>query len=127
MVPSANPDAAPTIETRLIHAHGLAAIITLLISVAFGIVASIELIAPDFAGNPAWLSWGRLRYDHTQGILFGWLGNAFFAFLYHSVPLLTGRPVTSPKLGQWMFGLWNFAIVAPGWVLVLAGFSQPLE
>jgi cbb3-type cytochrome oxidase subunit 1 len=23
--------------------------------------------------------------------------------------------------------LWNFAVVAPGWVLVLAGFSQPLE
>jgi len=43
------------------------------------------------------------------------------------VPLLTGRPVTSARLGRWMFGLWNFAVVAPGWVLVLAGFSQPLE
>ena len=44
-----------------------------------------------------WLSWGRLRYDHTQGILFGWLGNAFLAFLYHAVPVLTGRPVTSVR------------------------------
>ena len=59
--------------------------------------------------------------------MLGWLGNAFFAFLYHSVPLLTGRRVTSVKLGQWIFGLWNFAVVAPGWILVLAGFSQPLE
>ena len=77
--------------------------------------------------NHAWASWGRLRYDHTQGILLGWLGNAFFAFLYHAVPLLTGRPVTSARLGQWLFGLWNFAVVLPGWILVLAGFSQPLE
>lgn len=117
-----------TVETRLIYAHGLAALITLLISVAFGVVASIELLAPNLAaGHGAWLSWGRLRYDHTQGIMLGWLGNAFFAFLYHGVPLLTGRPVTSARLGQWLFGLWNFAVVLPGWALVLAGFSQPLE
>jgi cbb3-type cytochrome oxidase subunit 1 len=115
------------VEDRLIYAHGLAAIITLLISVAFGILASIKLIAPDLAGDSPWLTWGRLRYDHTQGIMLGWLANAFFAFLYHAVPLLTGRPVTSARLGQWIFGLWNFAVVAPGWILVLAGFSQPLE
>jgi cbb3-type cytochrome oxidase subunit 1 len=119
--------AIPPVETRLVYAHGLAAIVTLLISVTFGIVASLEMLAPDLAGGTPWLSWGRLRYDHTQGILFGWLGNAFLAFLYHAVPLLTGRPVTSARLGQWIFGLWNFAVVAPGWVLVLAGFSQPLE
>ena len=127
MKETANPVAAPAVETRLVYAHGLAAIVTLLISVTFGILASLELLLPDLAGNHVWLSWGRLRYDHTQGIMLGWLGNAFFAFLYHAVPLLTGRPVTSVRLGQWIFGLWNFAVVAPGWILVLAGFSQPLE
>lgn len=122
------PSAAlPRVETRLVYAHGLAAIVTLLISVGFGALASTELLMPDLAANSPWLTWGRLRYDHTQGIMLGWLGNAFFAFLYHSVPLLTGRGVSSVKLGQWIFGLWNFAVVAPGWILVLAGFSQPLE
>jgi len=125
---SPDPAVSPVVETRLVYAHGLAALITLLISVSFGVLASIELLAPDLvAGHGAWLSWGRLRYDHTQGIMLGWLGNAFFAFLYHAVPILTGRSVTSARLGQWIFGLWNFAVVAPGWVLVLAGFSQPLE
>jgi cbb3-type cytochrome oxidase subunit 1 len=118
---------APAVETRLVYAHGLAALITLLISVTFGIVASMEMFAPDLAGSSPLLNWGRLRFDHTQGIMLGWLGNAFFAFLYHGVPLLTGRRVTSARLGHWLFGLWNFAVVAPGWILVLAGFSQPLE
>jgi cbb3-type cytochrome oxidase subunit 1 len=122
-----NSAAPPAVESSLIYAHGLAAIVTLLISVAFGVLASIELLLPDLIGNAPWLTWGRLRYDHTQGIMLGWLGNAFFAFLYHGVPVLTGRRVTSVKLGQWIFGLWNFAVVAPGWILVLAGFSQPLE
>ena len=124
---AAAPMFKPRVETRLVYAHGLAAIVVLLISLLFGFLASLQLVAPDSFGGTAWLSWGRLRYDHTQGIMLGWLANAFFAFLYHAVPMLTGRPVTSVRLGQWLFGLWNFAIVLPGWILVLAGFSQPLE
>ncbi len=115
------------VETSLVRAHGIAALVTLLLSVLFGLIASIQLWWPDFgAGVPA-LSWGRLRYAHTQGIMLGWLANAFFAFLYHAVPRLTGRSVTSPRLGFWLFGLWNLVVMIPGWALVLAGVSQPLE
>jgi len=118
---------SPKVETRLVYAHGLAAFGTLFISLLFGMLVAMEMAVPGSVDAAPWLTWGRLRYDHTQGIMLGWLGNAFFAFLYHAVPLLTGRPVTSARLGQWIFGLWNFAIVLPGWILVLAGFSQPLE
>ena len=123
----ASAEAGPRIETGLVYVHGLAALATLFISVAFGIVASIQLLAPDTGAGSAWLGWGRIRYAHTQGIMLGWLGNAFFAFLYHAVPILTGRGVTSARLGRWLFALWNFAAVVPGWILVLAGVSQPLE
>lgn len=117
----------PEVDEEIVYWHGMAAVLMLFVAVAFGIYASAELLSPGLSGGIPALSWGRLRYDHTQGILFGWLGNAFFAFLYYAVPLLTGRPVTSRALAQWLFGIWNFAVVVPGWVLVLAGFSQPLE
>lgn len=117
----------PRVETRLAHAHGVAALVTLLLAVTFGVIAAFELVYPGLSGDQPFLTWGRVRYAHTQGIMLGWLGNAFLAFLYHAVPVLTGRPVTSAKLGRWIFGLWNFAVVGPGWLLVLAGFSQPLE
>ena len=120
-------EAVPKVETRLVYAHGLAALATLFISVAFGILASIQLLAPEVGAGTPWLGWGRVRYAHTQGIMLGWLGNAFFAFLYHAVPILTGRAVTSVRLGRWLFALWNFAVMAPGWILVLTGVSQPLE
>jgi cbb3-type cytochrome oxidase subunit 1 len=120
-------EAAPRVETSLVYAHGVAALATLFVSVAFGIFASIQLLSPETGAGIPWLSWGRIRYAHTQGIMLGWLGNAFFAFLYHAVPILTGRRVTSPKLGRWLFALWNFAVLLPGWILVLAGVSQPLE
>jgi len=113
------------VDSLLVRAHSLAAFVTLLLAVLFGIVISLQFFWPDItSGSPGW---GRLRYAHTQGIMLGWLGNAFLAFLYHAVPILSGRPVSSRRLGLWLFGIWNFAVMLPGWVLVLSGVSQPLE
>jgi cytochrome c oxidase cbb3-type subunit I/II len=117
----------PRIETRFIRAHGVAALAMVVVSALFGVLVATKFVLPDFLGGAAWATWGRLRYNHTQGILFGFLGNAFFAFLYHAVPRLAERPVRSRRLGWWLFGIWNFCVVLPGWVLVCAGFGQPLE
>jgi cytochrome c oxidase cbb3-type subunit I/II len=117
----------PSVEVGLIRAHVFASLVTLLISVGFGITAATKFNFPDFLGGHAWLTWGRLRYNHTQGIFFGWLGNAFLAFSYYVVPRLANRPVLSRRLGWFLFWIWNGAVVLPGWVLVAAGFSQPLE
>src|SRR6266705_5697357 len=119
--------ALPSIEYGLIRAHVFASLVTLVISVLFGILVATKFTFPEFLGGHGWLTWGRLRYNHTQGIFFGWLGNAFLAFFYYVVPRLANRPVLSRKLGWLLFWVWNFAVVLPGWVLVAAGFSQPLE
>lgn len=124
---SADRATSSLVNSKLVYAHGIAALVTLLIAVIFGVVISLQFIFPDLNGQWLPMGWGRLRYAHTQGIMLGWLGNAFLAFLYHAVPVLTGRAVTSSRLGMWMFGIWNFAVMLPGWILVLAGVSQPLE
>ena len=119
--------ALPSIEYDLIRAHVFASLVTLVVSVLFGILVATKFTFPEFLGGHGWLTWGRLRYNHTQGIFFGWLGNAFLAFFYYVVPRLANRPVLSRRLGWFLFWIWNFAVVLPGWVLVAAGFSQPLE
>jgi cytochrome c oxidase cbb3-type subunit I/II len=119
--------ALPSIEYDLLRAHVFASLVTLVISVLFGILVATKFTFPEFLGGHGWLTWGRLRYNHTQGIFFGWLGNAFLAFFYYVVPRLANRPVLSRRLGWFLFCIWNFAVVLPGWVLVAAGFSQPLE
>src|SRR5437879_239967 len=119
--------ALPSIEYALIRAHVFASLVTLVISVLFGILVATKFTFPEFLGGHGWLTWGRLRYNHTQGIFFGWLGNAFLAVFYYVVPRLANRPVLSRRLGWLLFWIWNFAVVLPGWVLVAAGFSQPLE
>jgi cbb3-type cytochrome oxidase subunit 1 len=59
------------------------------ISALFGTVVATKFVLPDFLGGTAWATWGRLRYNHTQGILFGFLGNSFIAFMYYAVPSTT--------------------------------------
>src|ERR1700686_5160778 len=119
--------ALPSVEYDLVRAHVFASLVTLVISVLFGITVATKFSFPEFLGSHPWLTWGRLRYNHTQGIFFGWLGNAFLAFFYYAVPRLTNRPVLSRRLGWFLFWIWNFAVILSGWVLVAAGFSQPLE
>ncbi|MFK7863653.1 MAG: cbb3-type cytochrome c oxidase subunit I [Pseudohongiellaceae bacterium] len=114
------------IESDLVKAHSVAALAMLLLAAFFGIAVSLQFFAPDFL-NGLLPSWGRMRFVHTQGIMLGWLGNAFIAFLYYCVPILTSQPIRSRRLGIVIFALWNFAIMIPGFVLVLAGYSQPLE
>src|SRR4030088_453001 len=117
----------PSIEYDLVRAHVFASLVTLVISALFGVLAATQFTFPEFLGGHGWLTWVRFRYNHTQGIFFGWLGNAFLAFFYYVVPRLANRPVLSRRLGWSLFWIWNFAVVLPGWVLVAAGFSQPLE
>ena len=114
-----------SVEVGLLRAHAFAALTALLLSALFGTVVAIKLVQPDFMAGAAWSTWGSLRASHTQGILFGWLGNAFMAFLYFAIPRLAGRPVTSLRLGWLLFVLWNFAMLIPGWALLAANMPQP--
>ncbi len=117
----------PSIAYKLVRAHTYASFVGLVLSALFGLIISIKFHAPAFLSGHGWDTWGRLRYDHTQGILYAWLGNAFIAFLYYAVPFLTRRGITSERLGWAMFWIYNVAAVLAGWTLMLAGVSQPLE
>ena len=115
------------VDTPLVYAHSIAALVCVLFAILCGIAISLQFFLPDVLGSWHSMAWGRMRHAHTQGIMLGWLGNAFLAFLYHAVPVLTGRKVFSHNLGRWLFGLWNFVVMLPGWLLVLSGVSQPIE
>ncbi|MHC8300828.1 cbb3-type cytochrome c oxidase subunit I [Pseudomonas sp. ZS1P83] len=113
------------IDYDLVKAHALAAVITLFLSAVAGLLVALKLTMPDLLGSHASMTWGRLRYDHTQGIFFGWLGNAFLACCYHMVPRLADRPVLNRKLGWAIFYLWNLGVLLPGWLLVSLGLDNP--
>jgi len=90
-------------------------------------VVATKFTFPNSSVATAWLTWGRLRYNHTQGILFGWLGNAFLAFFYYAC---TASPIGRCRAGSWDGFSLGFGMVrscSPAGYWVAAGFSQPLE
>src|ERR1700745_2220390 len=94
-----NMAALPAGEYGRGRAHVFASFPGVVISALLGILVATKFTFPEFLGCHAWLTWGRLRYNHTQGIFFGWLGNAFLAFFYYAVPRLANGPGLGRKLG----------------------------
>ena len=76
---ASRPATAP-ISLALTRAHGYAALVTLMISGLCGLVVAVKFVLPDILADSPWATWGLLRYDHTQGIMFGWLAVRFSAF-----------------------------------------------
>ncbi len=114
------------VNSRLVKAFLYSSILWFLLSIFVGFIISVKLIYPDFLGKIPFLTYGRLRFVHTNGVIFGWLTTAFFGFLMYMVPRLTNRPIYSEKLGWISFWVWNMGFVL-GVIFLLSGNVQGIE
>ena len=73
-----------------------------------------------------YLSYGRLRPLHVNGMLFGWLLAADMGLAYYIVPRLCGVKLWSEKLGVATAALWN-VIILGAVVALMGGYNQGLE
>ena len=73
-----------------------------------------------------YLTYGRLRPLHVNGMLFGWLLAADMGLTYYIVPRLCGVKLWSEKLGVATAALWN-VIILGAVVALLGGYNQGLE
>jgi cbb3-type cytochrome oxidase subunit 1 len=126
VVRSADTGRGAVVDSALVQAHGIAAFVALLISVTFGIIVAEQLVHPDMAAGVPWLSWGRVRYAHTQGIMLGWLGNASSP---SSITACRCSPAPGHERAARLVAVRGVESrsARAGWALVLAGISQPLE
>lgn len=90
-----------------------------------GIVAA-KFIFPYFLKGIPYLSFGRLRPIHTNGVLFGWLSMAYVGAIFYIVPKLLGTSLWSELLGNLTCLIWNILLVLA--VVTLAcGMNQGVE
>ena len=90
------------------------------------IVIAAKFCWPDLMGTTSWLSYGRLRPLHVNGMLFGWLLAADMGLAFYVIPRLCGAPLWSEKLGVFTAALWN-VIVLGAVVTLLMGRNQGWE
>ncbi len=94
-----------------------------------GIIAltiAAKFVWPEFLGGISWLTYGRLRPLHVNGMLFGWLLAANMGLTFYIVPRLCGVKLWSEKLGVATGILWNIIILSAV-VSLLAGRNKGWE
>ncbi|MGA8307780.1 MAG: cbb3-type cytochrome c oxidase subunit I, partial [Candidatus Acidiferrales bacterium] len=91
-----------------------------------GVVVSIKFNYPDWLGGTSWLTWGRIRPMHVNGVIFGAFSTTFFGLMFYMVPKLTGIRMVGEKMGYWCLWLWNIGIVMGSYSL-MAGYQKGIE
>lgn len=94
-----------------------------------GIIAvtiAAKFVWPSLLGTVQYLTYGRLRPLHVNGMLFGWLLAADMGLSFFMVPRLCAVRLWSEKLGIATAILWN-AIILGAVVSLLMGWTQGLE
>jgi cytochrome c oxidase cbb3-type subunit 1 len=124
-------DAAPPVpqtghQDKSAFAFLMAASLFFVVSGLVALLIAAKLHFPALLGSVSWLSFGRLRPIHTNGMLFGWLLAADMGLCLYLVPRLCGVRLWSEKLG--MATLWLWVVIILGAVVSLAmGMNQGLE
>lgn len=97
-----------------------------LIGTIEGMIDATHLAAPEFLGNIAWITFGRVRPMHTNTMIYGFVGSGLLGASLYLLPTLVRNPLYSERLGMLSVLLWNIAIAA-GTILLGLGYSQSRE
>jgi cytochrome c oxidase cbb3-type subunit 1 len=119
-------DTSRLIEKRLVTWYFVAALVYFFISMLGGFLMAFQLIRHNPLAGIELFSPGRWRMIHTNAIAYGFLANAFLGVMHWVVPRLTLRPVLSRPLSYFIFGAWQFVVLATAVGIVL-GEAQGLE
>lgn len=91
-----------------------------------GLLVSIKFHEPDFLGGVPWLTFGRMRPIHVNGVIFGAFSTSFFALLYYFVPRLCGARMYKEEWGWWLLWLWNVFLIL-GSISFMMGYNSGVE
>ena len=96
------------------------------VAMAAGVYLAAELIWPTLDFGQYWLSFGRLRPLHTNGIIFGFGVSALMTTAFYSVQRTSHVKLFTPGLAWFCCYAWQL-IVLLGGLSLLAGYNTSKE
>lgn len=96
------------------------------IAMFVGVYLSAQLVIPELSFNQPWLTFGRLRPVHTNGIIFGFGISALMATGFYSVQRTSHISLYAPRLALFCCYAWQL-IVLLGAISLLAGWTSSKE
>jgi cytochrome c oxidase cbb3-type subunit I len=91
-----------------------------------GAFISTKFNYPEFLGDTAWLTFGRLRPMHVNGVIWGAFSTLFIGLCYYIVPRLTGVRVWGEGWSRALLWVWNLNLAAAV-VLLALGWNRGWE
>ena len=101
-------------------------VIWAVVAMAVGVYIAAELVWPTIDFGQFWLSFGRLRPLHTNGIIFGFGVSALMATAFYSVQRTSHVPLFAPRLAWFCCYAWQLLVLTGG-VSLLAGWTSTKE
>ena len=114
------------IDKNLIRQWLLWGFFWLLFAPVVGVIASTKFNYPDFLGASPFLTFGRIRPIHVNGVIFGTFSTLFIGLCYYILPRLAGIRVYKERWGYGFLWVWNLTLAA-GFVSLAMGYNQGLE
>src|SRR3989449_8159208 len=81
---------------------------------------------PEFLGDHPWLTFGRIRPIHVNGVIWGAFSTLFIGLAHYVVPRLCGIRVAGERVGPWLLWIWNVNL-AFGVVMLGLGANRGWE
>ncbi len=120
------PDLDSLIDRELILKWLLWGLFWLMFTPSIGALAASLFNYPDYLGTSEYLTFGRLRPMHVNGVIFGAFSTLFIGLCYYLLPRLTGVKIWKGHWGHWLVWVWNLGLIA-GMVSLALGYNQGLE
>jgi len=91
-----------------------------------GVIVSTKFNYPEFLGNLPWLTFGRLRPIHVNGVIWGPFSTLFIGLCHYIVPRLCGVRLWKERWGYTLLWVWNLNL-ALAVVLLALGWNRGWE
>jgi len=112
-------------DNQIVRWWVISGIVWGLAAMLIGVIIAFQMVYPALNFGP-FLTFGRMRPVHTNGIIFGFTLSLIFASMYYAFPRLLKTEIFSKTLSRVHFWLYQLTIV--GAVLtLLAGKTQSKE
>jgi len=111
---------------KIVHWFTVATVFWGIVGMAVGVLIAAQLYWPALNFDTPWLSYGRLRPLHTNGVIFAFGATSLIATSLYVVQRTCHTRLISDKLATFVFWGWNLAMVGAVITLPL-GITQGKE
>jgi cytochrome c oxidase cbb3-type subunit 1 len=126
MAADAKPNYDDVIDRDLIRRWLLWGFVWLMIFPTVGVVVSTKFTYPEFLGEVPWLTFGRLRPVHVNGVIWGAFSTLFIGLCHYIVPRLCGVRLWQERWSRATLWVWNLNLAA-AMVLLALGWNRGWE